>query len=134
MDQPQHILVADNTSNGPSNTAFLLRLSGFSIREFTDELEACNWLLQIDPTLNQRYLLLLNEPKIDRALLALLFQMRQKFTQLDILLVSTEKLQLSGQITELNPPIYQCFPDAVHNTARNIFRNDEDHSSLQTSS
>ena len=121
MRELRHILVADCANESPSNIAFLLKLAGFRVSIFNDELEACNWLLQQDPKDNPADMLLLNEPHPDRSLFALLFQMRQRFANLELLLVAGHPLELTGQITDLSPPVHQCMPNEVHSVTRQVF-------------
>ncbi len=122
MNKVHHILIADCANEAPSNIAFLLKLAGFKVSVFNDELEACNWLLQKDAAVVPAHMLLLNEPRPERSLFSLLFQIRQRFVQLELLLVAAQPLQLTGQIANLDPPVHQCLPNEIHNMTRQIFK------------
>jgi hypothetical protein len=122
MTHPHHILVTDENGEKPSNLVFLLKLAGFAVSEFGNELEACNWLLQNDQAPNSASLLLLNQAKPDRMLFALLCQMRQRFNRLEIMLVNPEALLLQGLIADIDPPVYQCTLAEAPNLARQILR------------
>jgi CheY-like chemotaxis protein len=121
MKDKKHILVADNSGESLSNLGFLLQLSGFSITSFGDEIEAINWLLQQDSTSVIAQMLLINQPLTQRTLLSLLFQLRQKFPDLQLLLVNPVPLPLSGAITELDPPLHQCSSSEVYTRVKTIF-------------
>jgi DNA-binding NtrC family response regulator len=122
MTHPHHILVTDENGEKPSNLVFLLKLAGFAVSEFNNELEACNWLLQNDQAPHPASLLLLNQAKPDRMLLALLCQMRQRFKRLEIMLVTPEAQLLQGLIADIDPPVYQCTEEEAPNLARQILR------------
>lgn len=121
MNDKKHILVADNSGENLSNLGFLLQLSGFSITPFSDEIEAINWLLQQDSTSVAAHMLLINQPLGHRTLLSLLFQLRQKFPDLQLLLVNPTPLPLSGAINELDPPLHQCLSSEVYTRVKAIF-------------
>lgn len=121
MSIKENILIVDNLGAVSSNIAFLLQLSGFDVNVFADELEACNWLLQTDRDQFLPRMLLLNEPRAERSLFSLLFQMRQKFSRLELLFSASRPLQLTGQILNLDPPVHQCLPGEIHSMTRKIF-------------
>lgn len=123
MDRTQHIMVVDSGSDTPSNLGFLLKLAGFRISEFNDELEACNWLMQQDWQQNRADMLLLNNPQGQRTLYALLFQIRQRIPALEFLFVAPHPLELTGQIRQIDPPIRQCCATEVHSLTRQLFHN-----------
>lgn len=124
MNSKKHILVADNSGESLSNLDFLLQLSGFSITTFNDEIEAINWLLQQDSDSVAADMLLIHQPLAQRTLLALLFQLRRKFHNLELLLVNPTPLSLSGAITELDPPVHQCLAAEVYQRVKTIFHRD----------
>lgn len=126
MKTAQHILVASSLGEQPSNIAFLLKIAGFRVSIFADELEACNWLLHQGQSPSHAQMLLLHEPQAGRSLYALLFQIRQRFPHLELLLAAMETIPLSGQITELEPPVHQCRPNEIHTKTRQIFGRSDD--------
>lgn len=125
MDNVRHIMVVDSSSEAPSNLAFLLKLAGFRVSEFNDEMEACNWLQQQEAVQRPADMLLLVDPRAERTLFALLFQIRQLNPGLELLLAAPQPLELAGQICQLEPPVRQCAASDVHTLTRQIFRDEE---------
>lgn len=123
MTQKTHIMIVDS-DRAPSHLGFLLKLAGFEISEFGDELEACNWLLQQDIDPVPAEMLLLNNPQGGRTLYALLFQIRQLYPRLELLFVQQDPLELTGQIRFVDPPVRQCTTSEVHSLTRQILGRD----------